>query len=94
MKAIQRTSTHTEFGIQGSIKRRATEGWGYTDEARRRGLNYKIDFDQPDLVSVNTPVHLLVLVHSDVWSNLYDRRGESLTSSPDDRLNLSQLARY
>ncbi|WP_254567149.1 hypothetical protein, partial [Oscillatoria sp. HE19RPO] len=26
------------------------EGWGYTDEARLRGLKAKTDFYQPDLV--------------------------------------------
>ncbi|WP_254568234.1 hypothetical protein [Oscillatoria sp. HE19RPO] len=26
------------------------QGWGYTDEARLRGLTHKIDLRQPDLV--------------------------------------------
>jgi hypothetical protein len=35
---------YTEFGCQRSIKTRTRAWWGYTDEARLRGLKAKTDF--------------------------------------------------
>jgi hypothetical protein len=40
---------HTESGCDS--KNPHPKGWGYTDEARLRGLRDKIDLRQPDLVS-------------------------------------------